>query len=44
MKTKFGRSYLTSRQGHGGENPSWIPVANEAVRRMARERDTDFDL
>ncbi|GAA3817250.1 GMC family oxidoreductase [Nocardioides panacisoli] len=26
---------LTSRQGHGEPNPSWIPVANEAVRRMA---------
>jgi cholesterol oxidase len=35
MKTKFGRSYLTSKQGHGGENPSWIPVANEAVRQLA---------
>ncbi len=27
---------LTSRQGHGTPNPTWIPVANEAVRRMAR--------
>jgi len=27
--------YLTSRQGHGEPNPSWIPVANDAVRRMA---------
>ncbi|GAB3851453.1 GMC family oxidoreductase [Nocardioides maradonensis] len=26
---------LTSRQGHGEPNPSWIPVANEAVRKMA---------
>ena len=26
---------LTSRQGHGEPNPTWIPVANEAVRRMA---------
>ncbi len=35
MKKKFGVSYLTSKQGHGGENPSWIPVANEAVRQLA---------
>ena len=27
--------YLTSKQGYGEPNPSWIPVANEAVRRMA---------
>jgi cholesterol oxidase len=27
---------LSSRQGHGVPNPTWIPVANEAVRRMAR--------
>ncbi|MDX6298139.1 MAG: cholesterol oxidase [Nocardioidaceae bacterium] len=31
-----GRRRLTSRQGHGRPNPTWIPVANEAVRRMAR--------
>jgi cholesterol oxidase len=27
--------YLTSKQGYGEPNPSWIPVANQAVRRMA---------
>ena len=26
---------MTSRQGHGIPNPTWIPVANKAVRRMA---------
>jgi cholesterol oxidase len=31
-----GRRRLTSRQGHGAPNPTSIPVANEAVRRMAR--------
>ncbi len=31
-----GRRRLTSRQGHGVPNPTWIPVANDAVRRMAR--------
>ncbi|MPZ94291.1 MAG: FAD-binding protein [Propionibacteriales bacterium] len=30
-----GRRTLTSRQGHGAPNPTWIPQANEAVRRMA---------
>ena len=31
-----GRRRLTSRQGHGAPHPTWIPVGNEAVRRMAR--------
>jgi cholesterol oxidase len=26
---------LTSRQGHGQPNPTWIPVANKVVRTMA---------
>ncbi|HSV64538.1 MAG TPA: GMC family oxidoreductase [Mycobacteriales bacterium] len=30
----FGRR-LTSRQGHGEPNPSWIPAGTEAVRRLA---------
>ncbi|MFK5634359.1 FAD-dependent oxidoreductase [Ornithinimicrobium sp. LYQ103] len=32
----LGRYRLTSAQGHGQPNPTWIPVANDAVRRMAR--------
>src|SRR5512146_1444714 len=31
----FGR-YLTSRQGIGEPNPAWIPVAHQAVRRLAK--------
>ncbi|MGO0576053.1 FAD-dependent oxidoreductase [Ornithinimicrobium panacihumi] len=27
---------LTSGPGHGAPNPTWIPVAHDAVRRMAR--------
>jgi cholesterol oxidase len=27
---------MSSRQGHGKPNPTWIPAGNEAVRRMAR--------
>jgi cholesterol oxidase len=30
----FGRK-LTSRQGHGEPNPTWIPEGHDAVRRMA---------
>ena len=30
-----GRWHLSSRQGHGIPNPTWIPVANQAVRKMA---------
>ncbi len=30
-----GRWHMTSKQGHGQPNPTWIPVANEAVRRIA---------
>ena len=31
----FGRR-LTSKQGHGEPNPTWIPAGHDAVRRMAR--------
>jgi cholesterol oxidase len=30
---------MTSKQGHGAPNPSWIPVANDVVRRMAASVD-----
>ena len=30
-----GRPRLTSRQGYGQPNPTWIPAGNEAARRMA---------
>lgn len=30
-----GRRILTSRQGHGRPNPTWIPMAHRVVRRMA---------
>jgi len=29
------RTKLTSRQGHGVPSPTWIPAANEAMRRIA---------
>jgi cholesterol oxidase len=30
------RRYLTTRQGHGVPNPTWIPAGNTAVRAMAK--------
>jgi cholesterol oxidase len=32
---------LTTRQGHGEPNPTWIPVANEAARHAAARIDGD---
>jgi cholesterol oxidase len=32
----FGRWHLTTRQGHGEPNPSWIPAGNDAIRRLAK--------
>ncbi len=34
-KRTLGVWHMTSKQGHGEPNPTWIPVANETVRRMA---------
>ena len=33
--TRRGRVRLTSRPGHGAATPTWIPAANEAMRRIA---------
>ena len=35
-RDRTGRWRLTSRQGHGAPNPSWIPIAHQVVRRMAK--------
>ncbi|MDP9091576.1 MAG: GMC family oxidoreductase [Actinomycetota bacterium] len=32
---RFGRATLTSTQGSGEPNPTWIPVANAAARQLA---------
>lgn len=37
-KGLFGRK-LSSKQGHGEPNPTWIPAGNEATRRMAKHID-----
>jgi cholesterol oxidase len=36
---RTGRLRLTSRQGHGPPNPTWIPAATEAYRRIAAHID-----
>ncbi len=38
VKTKLGY-YLTSKQGDGEPNPTWIPVGNDASRRIAAKID-----
>lgn len=39
-RTRFLRGHrLASTHGHGEHNPTWIPVANAFVRRMARRLD-----
>jgi cholesterol oxidase len=38
-RTMTGRMKLTSEQGHGVPNPTWIPAANDAMRRVAARVD-----
>ena len=38
-RRRLGRSWLTSKQGHGEPNPTWIPAGHEAVRRIADRID-----
>jgi len=38
-RTRSGRIKLTSRQGHGSPNPTWNPVANDVMRRLAKHID-----
>jgi cholesterol oxidase len=35
----FGRRRLTSRQGVGEPNPTWVPAAHDVARRVARRID-----
>ena len=34
-RTKLGFARLTTEQGEGAPNPTWIPVANQAARQLA---------
>ncbi|HEX6920459.1 MAG TPA: GMC family oxidoreductase [Actinomycetes bacterium] len=38
-RRRLGRWGLTTRQGHGAPNPTWIPEGNDAVRRLAKHID-----
>jgi cholesterol oxidase len=38
-RTWLGFRQLTSKQGHGEPNPTWIPVGNEVTRRIAAKID-----
>ena len=38
-RTKLGFRRMTSKQGHGQPNPTWIPVGNEVTRRIADKID-----
>ncbi|MFO7166046.1 MAG: GMC oxidoreductase, partial [Mycolicibacterium hassiacum] len=38
-RTRLGFRRLTSRQGHGQPNPTWIPVGNRVTRRIAEKID-----
>ena len=38
-KDRFGVRRMTSKQGHGEPNPTWIPAGNEVTRRIAAKID-----
>lgn len=39
-RRRLGRGVrLTSKQGHGSPNPTWIPAGNEVVKRISEEID-----
>jgi cholesterol oxidase len=38
-KSRFGKGRLTSTQGGGEPNPTWIPVANQAAEQLAENVD-----
>jgi cholesterol oxidase len=39
QRTKLGTRRMTSKQGHGEPNPTWIPAGNEVTRRIAKKID-----
>lgn len=38
-RTRLGRIRLSSKQGHGLPNPTWIPAANDTLRRVVTHID-----
>ena len=41
LRRRFGRQVLTSAQGHGEPNPSFLPQAHQAVKAMARHMQAE---
>lgn len=39
QRSRFGFRRMTSKQGHGQPNPTWIPAGNEVTRRLAKKID-----
>ena len=37
--TRLGVRRMSSKQGHGEPNPTWIPIGNEVTRRVAEKID-----
>jgi cholesterol oxidase len=37
LQTHYRRGRLTTTQGHGAPNPTWIPAGNQAARLLAEE-------
>jgi cholesterol oxidase len=38
-RTRLGFRVMSSKQGHGEPNPTWIPAGNEVTRRIAQKID-----
>jgi cholesterol oxidase len=38
-RSRLGLRRISSKQGHGQPNPTWIPVGNEVTRRIAEKID-----
>jgi cholesterol oxidase len=38
-RSRLGVRRMTSKQGHGEPNPTWIPAGNEVTRRIAKKID-----
>lgn len=41
LRRRFGRLWLTSRQGHGAPNPNWLPQAHRASAAIARRMEVE---
>lgn len=44
LRRRFGRMVMTSRQGHGEPNPSYLPQAHEAAQAIAARMTAESDV